>query len=114
MFRVKFLLAADSDLDMQIVDPGKGQFCIWACGDCRVLLGGYDGNHVVAITLSPMPDGTTDIVLVHQWTNHKSWVSQALIEAPSTPTNIDWQMLAMSNWVNLTLAEVATFAGMPR
>jgi hypothetical protein len=114
MFRVKFALADDCDLAVHITDDGKGKFRLWACGDCRTLFGGYDGNHVVAITLSPLADGTTDIVLVHQWTNHTCWVSQALLPAPPNPGDTNWQLLAMTNWVNLTLAEVETRAGMPK
>jgi len=114
MFRVKFGLAKDCDLDVTITDGGKGKFSLWASGDCRLMCGGYDGNHVVAITISPMMDGTTDIVLVHQWVNHASWVSQALLRAPPRPGDTTWQLLAMTNWVNLTLAEIETRAGMPK
>jgi len=114
MFRVKFDLAADCDLDVTITDGGKGKFSLWACGDCRMLVGGYDGNHVVAITLSPMADGTTDIVLVHQWVNHTNWVSQSLLRAPPNPGDTTWQLLAMTNWVNLTLAEREIVTGCKR
>lgn len=114
MFRVKFELADDCDLTVKITDAGKGEFRLWACGDCRTVFGGYDGNHVVAITLSPMPDGTTDIVLVHQWTNHLCWVKHEMLPAPFQIGDVTWQLLSMTNWVNLALAEREIVTGCKR